>query len=75
MMKKEIIVLALLLTGFAGFLYAVNSQIKLKRLRNENENAEGPLDNINAEQLARRRRVLAGYGIFIVSGIILGFVQ
>ena len=74
MMEKEYIVLTLLLTGFAGFLYGFISQIKLKRLRNENESAEGSFDNIKAEQLVLRRRVFAGYGIFIVSGVILGFI-
>jgi hypothetical protein len=73
-MEKEYIVLTLVLTGFAGVLYAFIIQMKLKRLRNETGNTKGSSDNINAEQLALRKRVFAGYGIFIVSGIILGFV-
>ena len=74
MMEKEYIVLALLLAGIAGFVYGLISQVRLKRLRSENENTEGALDNIKTEQLVLSRRMFAGYGIFIVSGVILGFI-
>lgn len=74
MMVKEYIVLALFLAGIAGFVYGLISQVKLKRLRSENQKTGDALDNIKAEQLVLSRRMFAGYGIFIVSGVILGFV-
>ncbi len=74
MMEKEYIVLALFLAGIAGFVYGLISQVKLKRLRSENQKTEGALDNIKAEQLVLSRRMFAGYGIFIVSGVIMGFI-
>ena len=67
-------VIALLLAGIAGFVFGVISQVKLKRLRSENENSEASLDNIKAAQLVLSRRMFAGYGIFIVSGVVLGFI-
>ena len=67
-------VLALLLAGIAGLVYGFISQVKLKRLRSENENSEVSLDNTKAEQLVLSRRMFAGYGIFIVSGVVLGFI-
>lgn len=74
MMEKEYMVIALLLAGIAGFVFGVISQVKLKRLRSENENSENFLDNTKAAQLVLSRRMFAGYGIFIVSGVVLGFI-
>ena len=74
MVEKEIITAGLLGAGLIGFFYAFIFQMKLRRLRIANEQSGLPTDKVSAEQLRLRRRVFAGYGIFIVSGLILGFV-
>jgi uncharacterized membrane protein len=74
MVEKEIMILCLLVVGIFGLLYGFINQMKLKRLHKIDQKAGEPLGNSNVARLVLRRRVLVGYGVFIVSGLVLGFI-
>ena len=74
MIEKELLTVCLLVAGLACLLYGLINQLKLKRRFKKNEQTGDAIADLNVAQLALKRRVFIGYGLFIISGLVLGFV-